>query len=233
MIGPPDSGSMIQAQQIQSPCVLSISPGNQMGIGAEIPTISIPALPAYRTMGEEHQESPSLMADKTSELLTGRVLEGPVESRRIAKRQDSTSGTTRTSVSHPYARLLAKKDSDAKRRKIWNHALEKHIFSPYELSTLGAPHRRTIYLSSLEAHIDRLHDQLLSCGLWPVAFDELEPFKGLNSKTAKSMVAGRQHEASLARLKLLELQRANENLEKELLQLEYASPKGLQPNGMY
>lgn len=28
-------------------------------------------------------------------------------------------------------------------------------------STLGAPHRRTIYLASLEAHIDKLHAQLL------------------------------------------------------------------------
>lgn len=26
---------------------------------------------------------------------------------------------------------------------------------------------------------------LFSIGFWPVAFDELEPFKGLNSKTAK------------------------------------------------
>lgn len=29
-------------------------------------------------------------------------------------------------------------------------------------SALGAPHRRTIYMSSLEAHIDRLHTQLLT-----------------------------------------------------------------------
>jgi len=35
-------------------------------------------------------------------------------------------------IPHPYARLHAKKD-EVKRRKIWNHALEKSIFSPYEL----------------------------------------------------------------------------------------------------
>jgi len=35
-------------------------------------------------------------------------------------------------IAHPYARLLAKKD-EVKRRKIWNHALEKFIFSPYEM----------------------------------------------------------------------------------------------------
>ncbi|KAK0465123.1 uncharacterized protein EV420DRAFT_940382 [Desarmillaria tabescens] len=129
-------------------------------------------------------------------------------------------------IVHPYARLYAKKE-EGKRRKIWNHALEKSLFNAYELSTLGAPHRRTIYMASLEAHIDRLHAQLLSLGFWPVSFDELEPFKGLNSKTAKvrsfyltmqhqvtlspdfqSMVSGLQYDASIAKLKLLELERA-------------------------
>lgn len=50
---------------------------------------------------------------------------------------------------------------------------------------MGAPHRRTIYMASLEAHVDRLHAQLLSIGFFPVDFEKLEPFKGLNSKTAK------------------------------------------------
>ncbi|KAM6498171.1 hypothetical protein JOM56_006119, partial [Amanita muscaria] len=117
------------------------------------------------------------------------------------------SAPSRVNIQHPYARLFAKKD-EVKRRKIWNHALEKSLFTPYELSTLGAPHRRTIYTSSLEAHIDRLHAQLLELGFWPVAFSELEPYKGLNTKTAKSMVASLQHDASVAKLKLLELERA-------------------------
>jgi hypothetical protein len=52
-------------------------------------------------------------------------------------------------------------------------------------STMGAPHRRTIYISSLEAHIDRLHNQLLGIGLYPIPFERLEPYRGLNSKTAK------------------------------------------------
>lgn len=50
---------------------------------------------------------------------------------------------------------------------------------------MGAPHRRTIYIASLEAHIDRLHNHLLSFGLYPVPFSRLEPYRGLNSKTAK------------------------------------------------
>jgi len=92
---------------------------------------------------------------------------------------------------------------------------------------MGAPHRRTIYTASLEAHVDRLHSQLLSTGYFPIAFERLEPFRGLNSRTAKvvghlsycrvetsvlfyfqSLVAGLQHDASLSRLKLLELERS-------------------------
>ncbi|KAG6850496.1 hypothetical protein H0H93_012497 [Arthromyces matolae] len=67
--------------------------------------------------------------------------------------------SNRLPVAHPYARLYAKKD-EVKRRKIWNHALEKSLFTPFEISTIGAPQRRTIYIASLEAHIDKLHDQL-------------------------------------------------------------------------
>ncbi|KII93227.1 hypothetical protein PLICRDRAFT_49298 [Plicaturopsis crispa FD-325 SS-3] len=121
----------------------------------------------------------------------------------------------RSTIAHPYARLANKKDA-GKRRKIWNHALEKSLFTPHELSTMGAPHRRTIYMSSLEAHVDRLHAQLLSIGLYPIPFEKLEPFRGLNSKTAKSMIAALQHDDSYTKLKLLELQRANANLRQIL-----------------
>ncbi|KAF9456196.1 hypothetical protein BDZ94DRAFT_1229975 [Collybia nuda] len=129
-------------------------------------------------------------------------------------RSHSREPVPRVDIAHPYARLYAKKEE--KRRKIWNHALEKSLFSPYELSTIGAPQRRTIYMSSLEAHIDQLHAQLLSIGFWPVAFEKLDPFRGLNSKTAKSMVAGLQHDASVAKIKLLELERSNEGLSNAL-----------------
>ncbi|KAH9982476.1 hypothetical protein BGW80DRAFT_1263483 [Lactifluus volemus] len=116
-------------------------------------------------------------------------------------------------IAHPYARLYAKKNATGtKRRKIWNHALEKSVFNAHEIATMGAPHRRTIYIATLEAHIDRLHSQLLAIGLYPVPFERLEPFKGLNCKTAKSMVAGLQHDASHIKMKLLELERANHGL---------------------
>lgn len=94
---------------------------------------------------------------------------------------------------------------------------------------MGAPHRRTIYTASLEAHIDRLHAQLLGYALFPVPFEKLESFRGLNTKTAKvgnrvrhayairdsclhycaqSMVAGLHRDANELRMKRLELERA-------------------------
>ncbi|KIK94919.1 hypothetical protein PAXRUDRAFT_827531 [Paxillus rubicundulus Ve08.2h10] len=89
---------------------------------------------------------------------------------------------------------------------------------------MGAPHRRTIYIASLEAHIDRLHNQLLSIGLYPIPFDRLEPYRGLNSKTAKSMVAGLQHDATHIKLKLLELERSSTNIRKLLGTHNTANP---------
>ncbi|KAI5124596.1 hypothetical protein M0805_004208 [Coniferiporia weirii] len=105
--------------------------------------------------------------------------------------------------------------SDMKKRgsrRIWTHALEKYLFTPHEIATLGTPHRRTIYLASLEAHIDRLHSQLLGLGLYPIPVDELQPYKGLNCKTAKGMVAGLQHDYAEVRMQMLEIERATENV---------------------
>ncbi|PPQ76157.1 hypothetical protein CVT26_009217 [Gymnopilus dilepis] len=121
-------------------------------------------------------------------------------------------------LAHPYARLLVKQDG-TKQRKIWSHRLEKLIFTPYELSTIGAPQRRISYIASLEAHVDRLHTQLEKLNIWPVSQEDLESLRGLNTKTAKSMVASLQYEASLSRMKLLELQRA--------ASLDYLSPNNV------
>ncbi|KAL1739869.1 hypothetical protein HDZ31DRAFT_48624 [Schizophyllum fasciatum] len=108
----------------------------------------------------------------------------------------------RAALVHPYARLAAKQERSS--RKIWNHALEKHLFSTYELGTLGAPHRRTIYIASLEAHVERLHAQLLR----RATPSELDVFRGLNGKVAKSMIAGLQHDAVMEKMKVMELERA-------------------------
>jgi hypothetical protein len=40
-------------------------------------------------------------------------------------------------------------------------------------------------MASLEAHVDRLHAQLLSIGYFPIAFEKLDPYRGLGAKTAK------------------------------------------------
>ena len=50
---------------------------------------------------------------------------------------------------------------------------------------MGAPQRRTIYTASLEAHIDRLHDQLAARGMPVAAESQLLSYHGLNAKTAK------------------------------------------------
>lgn len=99
----------------------------------------------------------------------------------------SSASSSRAPLAHPYARIYAKKAEapSVKRRKMWNHALEKSVFTPEEIATLGAPNRRAIYTASLEYHIDQLHNQLLSLGLYPVPMESLEPYRGLNSKTAK------------------------------------------------
>ncbi|KAF8335630.1 hypothetical protein F5887DRAFT_891784 [Amanita rubescens] len=95
-----------------------------------------------------------------------------------------------------------------KRRKSWNHILEDYIFTPSELLTLSKPQRRSIYISSLEAHIDRLIAQLLGTGFWPGGFDDLE-YKWVNAQIAKKGVAATlHHKATASKQKLVELKRA-------------------------
>ncbi|TFK87909.1 hypothetical protein K466DRAFT_490026, partial [Polyporus arcularius HHB13444] len=109
---------------------------------------------------------------------------------------------------HPYSRLRLKREHPERRRKMWNLRLEKSIFTAKEISASSSPHRRKVYVESLEAHIDRLHEQLLGYALAPVPPQSLEPYRGLNGKTAKSMVCGLQYDTEEINLKLLELERA-------------------------
>jgi len=116
---------------------------------------------------------------------------------------------------HPYARLEAKKTQQelgVKRRKVWDHMLEKRIFSAQELSSIKAQDRRKIYISSLEALVDSLHSQMLSYALYPVPFEQLEKLSGLHSKTAMAMIAGVLQDTHEMRLKLLELERSTQNI---------------------
>ncbi|KAG6878382.1 hypothetical protein C0993_007564 [Termitomyces sp. T159_Od127] len=174
---------------------------------------------SYSDLDLQYPSSPSAASNSSTDIpanpcpaySTEPYTEPPPYSAPSADRPPRPRTSSRLTIAHPYARLYAKKE-EVKRRKIWNHALEKSLFTPYEISTIGAPQRRTIYIASLEAHIDKLHAQLLEIGYWPVPMEELKPYHGLNSKTAKSIVSGLQHDASVARLKMLELERANKSL---------------------
>ncbi|KAJ7254042.1 hypothetical protein B0H12DRAFT_1017181 [Mycena haematopus] len=86
----------------------------------------------------------------------------------------SSSGVNRDSPSteryQPHGRATEQRRKAPKKtpktttkgsRKIWSHAFEKNIFNVVELTTLGVTQRRPVYVASLEAHIDRLHSQLL------------------------------------------------------------------------
>ncbi|KAJ6610064.1 hypothetical protein B0H10DRAFT_1812431 [Mycena sp. CBHHK59/15] len=113
---------------------------------------------------------------------------------------------------HPYSPPGEKRERKAKAktpRKMWPHALEKLCSTIRSCATtLGVSNRRPIYQASLEAHIDRLHAFVLNPDFYPVTVAELDQFKGLNTKTCKTMVAGLQHDVTMAHEKLLEMQRS-------------------------
>ncbi|KAJ7925853.1 hypothetical protein B0H13DRAFT_1862673 [Mycena leptocephala] len=147
------------------------------------------------------------------------------------------AGDRSTERYHPYGKRMKKGERKQKtpksNRRMWKHALEKPLFNSLELSELGITQRRPIYIASLEAHIDRLHTQLLSLGhaFFPIAMSELDHLKGLNTKTCKvspvilwewkltppkAMVASLHNDIMQAHERLLELQRTNEKLEAAL-----------------
>ncbi|KAI0713810.1 hypothetical protein C8Q76DRAFT_590384, partial [Earliella scabrosa] len=105
----------------------------------------------------------------------------------------------------PYVRVNSRRGDTERRRKMWNHALEKRIFTSDELLNMTAPARRTIYKASVEAHIDQLHEQLQQSGISPVCLNTLEAYQGLNSKLARSMIAGLQHDIANVRFEILQL----------------------------
>jgi len=74
---------------------------------------------------------------------------------------------------------------------------------------MKAQDRRKIYVSSLEAHVDALHTQLLDRKLYPVSFERLEKIHGVRSKTVVSMIGGIGHDVQKIKVRLEELQRDN------------------------
>ncbi|PPR05542.1 hypothetical protein CVT24_003284 [Panaeolus cyanescens] len=150
---------------------------------------------------------------------TQRITPSPSDSSnpapRLSRPRHHSLFTKQSHLHSPYARL-AKGEVNIKRRRIWNHVFEKAIFTPYELSTINAPNRRKVYISSLECHIDYMHNILEGNGHYPVKESEMKQHFGLNRKTAKSMVSGLFHDSSIYKLQLLELARANSDLQRIL-----------------
>ena len=90
---------------------------------------------AYSSSSSQHSVSPSpfdYMFQQPFECF-GSSDPAPLPKSRPPK--SAPQATRQVQISHPYARLFAKKD-EVKRRKIWNHALEKSLFSPFELQVL-------------------------------------------------------------------------------------------------
>ncbi|KAI0722466.1 hypothetical protein C8Q76DRAFT_615938 [Earliella scabrosa] len=113
------------------------------------------------------------------------------------------------STTDPYQRLQTRRAEAAQRRNLWNHRLERRIFSAEEIARISAPHRRATYMTALEAHIDNLHFQLQeTLSMYPASEDALQTYHGMSSRLARSMIAGLQHDISKTRLEILELERA-------------------------
>lgn len=102
------------------------------------------ASPAYSQSCLRYPPSPSDCSQSSSDLSSrsSSYLSDPSPSYHATEhrppayhpQQHGTShSNNRVNIAHPYARLFAKKE-EVKRRKIWNHALEKALFNPYELS---------------------------------------------------------------------------------------------------
>ena len=92
---------------------------------------------------------------------------------------------------------------------------------------MKAQDRRKVYVSSLEAHVDALHAQLLERKLYPISFERLEKIHGVRSKTVvvsyspsskpeqgsdigfalQSMIGGIGHDVQKIKIRLEELQR--------------------------
>lgn len=86
----------------------------------------------------EHVLSALPSAEEATE--RNRPLPSPASStRREARRRGAEASSSdeglvvRGSIAHPYARLYSKKHGAGKRRKMWNHALEKMLFTPQEM----------------------------------------------------------------------------------------------------
>jgi hypothetical protein len=134
------STSLYPSNPVQSP-----SPHLSLNSFPSYPTSDSP--PPYHYLTQQ-APSPYVFPQQKDEpsFIKSRLSESPVSTTFTDQSSDSTSSVehpsrdnshraSRFTIAHPYARLYAKKDG-SKRRKIWNHVLEKQLFSPQELYVL-------------------------------------------------------------------------------------------------
>jgi hypothetical protein len=105
-----------------SPCVSTAS-NSPLGPPAS------PTLPSYQpSLPSDYSPSPPFYSDDPSPEPAS-CCDYSNDTRR---KPSHPLVSRRASLAHPYARIYGKKEP-SKRRKIWNHALEKSLFSPHEL----------------------------------------------------------------------------------------------------
>ncbi|KAI0094732.1 hypothetical protein BDY19DRAFT_914273 [Irpex rosettiformis] len=161
------------------------------------PSSSIPSVVGTAPYLHPHTQSYAALASASASSSSSRIV--PTRICSSKKREGSPHPDTASKPTSP---------STTKRRKMWVHTLEKNVFSTDEIASLTAPARRTIYTASLESHIDKLHNELLRIGRFPASPEQLEPYHGLNSKTAKSMAAGLHSDIVVMRTRLASMRRA-------------------------
>ena len=109
--------------QASSPAASSSS-SSSSETPATTPTEEYPPPPPYSPVPDYRELDFQVKAPNSyPPLTTTRPIGDPA---RYAPRK------SRIQIAHPYARLVAKK-GEVKRRKIWNHALEKSLFTPFEM----------------------------------------------------------------------------------------------------
>jgi hypothetical protein len=156
---PPLYTGMTTPLHAHSPSIPSSASSRSANSSTQSAHISIDGLAAYDHNSLElyrysnQQAAPSYtflqQKDESPLMITSRLSGSPISTTFTDHSSDTSSverptrdnlhrSISRITIAHPYARLYAKKDA-SKRRKIWNHVLEKQLFSPQELCVSFLP----------------------------------------------------------------------------------------------
>ena len=106
------------------------------GASSSTPESDPPHILSTPRSGSSDPDSPAFSSSANPPgFLQAPSLLPPVDYRLPLTRRhgNCTARRAQVDIAHPYARLFAAKKDGTKRRKIWNHALEKSVFSPQEM----------------------------------------------------------------------------------------------------